>query len=86
MPEYRITFARSAGRDLDKLDPPVAQRVLAAIQKLASNPRPPGCVKLTGSLNDWRIRAGDWRILYTIDDTAAVVDIAAIRHRSDAYR
>jgi mRNA interferase RelE/StbE len=60
--------------------------VLAAIERLAANPRPAGCTKLVGSENDWRIRVGDWRVLYTIDDKAEVVDIAAIRHRSDAYR
>lgn len=41
-------------------------------------------MKLTGSKHDWRIRIGDWRVLYTIDDSAKAVDVAAIRHRSDA--
>jgi mRNA interferase RelE/StbE len=86
MADYRITFARSAGKELHQLNPPVAQRVFAAIQRLAANPRPPGCVKLTGSENDWRIRIGDWRVIYSVFDTRRVVDIAAIRHRSDAYR
>jgi mRNA interferase RelE/StbE len=48
MSEYRITFARSAGKELDKLDPPIARRVLKAIEKLSQNPRPAGCTKLTG--------------------------------------
>jgi len=86
MAELRITLASSASRELERLDPPIARRVLGAIQKLSSNPRPPGCVKLAGSKNDWRIRVGHWRILYTIDDEKRTVDIAAIRHRSDAYR
>ena len=86
MPEYRITFARSAGKELQKLDPPIARRIFKAIEKLAAYPRPTGCVKLTGSQNEWRIRIGDWRVIYTIDDAARAVDIAAIRHRSDAYR
>jgi mRNA interferase RelE/StbE len=50
------------------------------------NPRPPQCRKLTGSKNDWRLRVGDWRVIYTIDDSTEVVDIAGIRHRRDAYR
>ena len=86
MAEARITFARSAERELQRLDPPIARRVLAAIQRLADDPRPRGCVKLTGSQNEWRIRIGDWRVLYTINDATNVVDVAAIRHRSDAYR
>jgi mRNA interferase RelE/StbE len=52
MADYRITFARSAGKELHQLNPPFAQRILAAIQRLAVNPRPAGCVKLTGSEND----------------------------------
>jgi mRNA interferase RelE/StbE len=86
MPDYRITFARSARRELESLDPPVARRVLAAIERLQANPRPRGCVKLAGSRNDWRIRVGDWRVIYSIDDSAETVDVSAIRHRSDAYR
>ena len=86
MADDRITFARSAGKELIRLNPPIADRVLAAIERLKSHPRPTGCVKLTGSKNEWRIRIGDWRVLYSIDDESEVVDIAAIRHRSDAYR
>ncbi|MCY2952289.1 MAG: type II toxin-antitoxin system RelE/ParE family toxin [Planctomycetota bacterium] len=86
MPDYRITFARSAVRELQRLDPPVARRILGIIERLAKSPRPPGCVKLTGSHDEWRIRVGDWRVLYTVDDPTQIVDIAAVRHRSDAYR
>jgi mRNA interferase RelE/StbE len=86
MAEYQITFAQSARRELDRLDRPIARRVLQSIEKLAANSRPSGCVKLVGSRNDWRIRIGDWRVIYTIDDEKKVIDIAAIRHRSDAYR
>jgi mRNA interferase RelE/StbE len=83
MPEYRITFSRSAERELHRLDALVRRRVLSAIERLTLHPRPVGCRKLAGSKNDWRIRADDWRV---IDDTRANVDIVAIRHRSDAYR
>jgi mRNA interferase RelE/StbE len=86
MGEYRLTFARSARKELEQLDPQIARRVLAAIQKLETVPRPAGCVKLTGSRNDWRIRIGDWRVIYSVFDEDSIVDIVAIRHRSDAYR
>jgi mRNA interferase RelE/StbE len=86
MPDYTITFARSARRELEALNPPVARRVLAVIERFAMNPRPPGCLKLTGSVSDWRVRVGVWRVLYTIDDARKRVDVAAVRHRSDAYR
>jgi mRNA interferase RelE/StbE len=86
MPDYLSTFARSAERDLHRLDPPVARRVIAAVERLAANPRSPGCVKLSGSQNEWRIRVGDWRVLYSIDDAAHGVDIAGMRHRGEVYR
>ena len=86
MAEHAVTFSASAARELGRLDPPVARRVLAAIERLVANPRPRGSTKLRGSRNDWRIRIGDWRVIYTVDDANAGVDIAAIRHRSDAYR
>ena len=86
MGDYSLTFASSAVRQLERLDPPIAHRVMASIKKLIQNPRPPGCVKLHGSENQWRIRIGDWRVVYTIDEQARIVDIVAVRHRSDVYR
>ena len=86
MADYVITFARSARRELELLDRQIGQRVLAKIEGLRSNPRPAGAVKLAGTANFWRIRMGDWRVIYEIDDTRRLVDVARIRHRSDAYR
>ena len=86
MPEYTIVFARSARKELQALDPTVARRVLRRIESLATTPRPPGCKKLEGSDNLWRIRIGDWRVIYGVDDGKRVVDISAVRHRRDAYR
>ena len=67
---YAITFARSARKELERL----------------GDPRPTGCRKLEGAEDLWRIRIGDYRIIYSVDDSRHVVDISAIRHRSDAYR
>jgi mRNA interferase RelE/StbE len=64
----------------------VAQRIISRIEALASSPRPPGCVKLRGADNLWRIRVGDYREIYSIDEGAHIVDISTVRHRSDAYR
>jgi mRNA interferase RelE/StbE len=59
---------------------------MRVIESLAEDPRPRGALKLTGTASSWRVRVGDWRVLYTIDDNQRVVDVAAIRHRGDAYR
>jgi len=86
MDEYTIVFARSAREELEDLPSSVALRVLARIEALAREPRPRGCCKLSGSENVWRIRIGDYRVLYAIDDPGRLVDIIAVRHRKDAYR
>jgi mRNA interferase RelE/StbE len=52
---------------------------------LAANPRPPGCKKLKGGDNEWRIRIGDYRVIYTIDDRSLHVDVTRVRHRSEVY-
>ena len=60
--------------------------MLSRIDKLVDNPRPRGVRKIRGSAPLWRLRVGVYRIVFAIDDDAGVVDIIAIRHRSDAYR
>ena len=86
MDEYSIVFARSARRELERLSEPLSSRILRKIESLASNPRPYRCRKLEGSEDLWRVRVGDYRIIYAVDDVARQVDIIHIRHRSDAYR
>jgi mRNA interferase RelE/StbE len=86
MDDYTIVFARSAREELEDLPESVALRVLARIETLAEDPRPRGCRKLAGSKDLWRIRVGDYRVLYAIDDPGRLVDIIAVRHRKDAYR
>jgi mRNA interferase RelE/StbE len=82
---YDIVFARSARKELEGLPMPVAQRVLSKIETLAREPRPRGSVQLQGSKGLFRVRVGEYRILYEIDDVDTIVDIIAIRHRKDAY-
>jgi addiction module toxin, RelE/StbE family len=86
MNDYAITFARSARRDLERLSPKEVSRIFAKIEALANTPRPAGCRKLVGESNLWRIRVGDYRVVYSIDDPGQIIDIVAIRHRSDVYR
>jgi mRNA interferase RelE/StbE len=83
---YQITFARSARRELEQLPQRVAARVLTSIEALTDNPRPCGCIKLQGVSQLWRIRVGEYRVIYTIDDEERIVDITVIRHRNEAYR
>lgn len=86
MNDYEVLFARSARKELKALPSKLALSLLESVERLQAEPRPPGCKKLEGSDNLWRIRKGDYRDLYSIDDERRVVDIIAIRHRSDAYR
>jgi len=83
---YRVFIKRSAQkeiRDLPSLR--VRRAIVARIQALADDPRPPGCVKLTGA-DKYRIRQGAYRILYTIDGDRLVVLVVRVAHRKDAYR
>jgi len=86
MAEYAVTFARSARRELESLEGAVVERVFVRIEDLARNPRPRECLKLRGRQGFWRLRVGDYRVIYTIDDDQGLVDIVAVRHRRDAYR
>jgi mRNA interferase RelE/StbE len=83
--DYTITFARSARRELEELDAPIIQRILPRVEALAKEPRPRGCRKLRGESNLWRIRIGQYRVVYAVYDERQVVDIIAVRHRSTAY-
>lgn len=85
MDDYRIDFARSARKELEALPDSIAFRVLSRVEKLATTPRPSGCRKLAGSDNLWRIRIGDYRVIYSIDDKQRIVDVNGVRHRKDAY-
>ena len=85
MDDYHVLFARSARKELEALADSVVSRVLRRVKALANDPRPPGCKKLAVSENLWRIRVGDYRVIYTIDDDAKLVDVVVVRHRSDAY-
>jgi mRNA interferase RelE/StbE len=86
MADYSIGFARSARKELERLPGDVASRILTKIEMLAGNPRPLGVVKLQGQENLWRLRVGDYRVVYSIDENSKAIDVSIIRHRRDVYR
>jgi len=86
MAAYKIIVARSARKYLQSLPMNAAERILTNIEALEANPRPYRCKKLSGTANLWRLRVGDYRVIYKIDDKNQKVDISVIRHRSEAYR
>ena len=83
---YDVLLARQAERDMKKLSAEIFHRVLRELKDLAQVPRPPGCRKLTGSGNDYRVRVGDYRILYEIDDETRQVRVLKVGHRREVYR
>lgn len=83
---YAITFARSARRELERLSASAVKRIFPKIESLAQDPRPSGCRKLQGYESLWRIRVGDYRVIYQVSDQERTVDIIAVRHRSKAFR
>jgi mRNA interferase RelE/StbE len=83
---YRIELAPSAARELERLPRNIQRRVAQKIDDLANNPRPSGSTKLQGRANRWRIRVGDYRIIYDIEDTIVRVLVLKIGHRRDVYR
>jgi mRNA interferase RelE/StbE len=85
MAEYSISFVRSARKELESLPDPLLRRVLAKIETLAKNPRPGGCKKLKGAQDLWRIRIGEYRVVYSILDREVRIEIITVRHRSKAY-
>jgi mRNA interferase RelE/StbE len=83
--KYTLEIKPSAANELDALDDALFARIDRKILVLAENPRPPGCKKPRGYKDHWRIRVGDWRVLYVIDDAAKRVSITRVAHRRDVY-
>ena len=83
---YEVYIEKAAENDLKRLPTTTFHRIIPQIKSLAENPRPSSCRKLTGSKNDWRIRIGDYRVLYEIDEKAEAVRIMRVRHRREVYR
>lgn len=83
---YSVRIAPRAERDFGRLPREIQRRVLTHLESLATQPRPSGAVKLADQENRYRVRVGDYRIVYSIDDGAQCVLILVIGHRRDVYR
>ncbi|MGK2863148.1 MAG: type II toxin-antitoxin system RelE family toxin [Chitinophagaceae bacterium] len=83
---YRITFKRSAQKELADISKPYNQNIVTAIDKLAEDPRPDGVKKLKGENNAYRIRVSNYRVIYTIEEVIKIVEIQRIRHRKDVFK
>jgi mRNA interferase RelE/StbE len=83
---YRVEIAPTVLRQLHTLDPPGRRRIQAAIELLATEPRPPSARKLVGGEGEWRVRTGDYRVVYEIYDQTIVVLVLAVGHRSEIFR
>lgn len=85
---YLVEFTTAARKQLRGIDPPVRRRVLAALAGLATDPRPAGCKALAGT--QWagvlRVRVGDYRALYVVEDASVRVLVVAVAHRREVYR
>jgi len=84
-PGYKVHIKRSAEREMDRLPEGTFDRMARAILNLEVEPRPAGCKKLRG-VNEYRIRVGDYRILFTLDDATRTVEVVAVGHRRNVYR
>jgi mRNA interferase RelE/StbE len=87
MTRYRVTFDRKAEKQINAVRIRwLAEDLRDAIMALGENPRPPGCLKMSGSTDEWRIRVGDWRVVYRIDDGCVVVIVVRVAPRGGVYR
>ena len=87
MAEYRLLIKPSAAKEIDAIGPKRdRRRIVARIAALSGEPRPSGCEKLAGSENRYRVRQGNYRVVYAVDDDARVVEVVKIGHRREVYR
>jgi mRNA interferase RelE/StbE len=82
---YSVEVKPPAQKELEALPSSVLPRVIQKMESLGNTPRPAGCKKLKGHRDQWRIRVGDWRVVYIIDDTAKLISITRIAHRREVY-
>ncbi|HHQ49331.1 MAG TPA: type II toxin-antitoxin system RelE/ParE family toxin [Acidobacteria bacterium] len=87
MASYSLWIKASAAREIEAIEPPkVRRQVVRRIQRISENPRPHGCEKLGGQANRYRVRQGDYRIVYSVQDRILTVVVVKVGHRRDVYR
>ena len=82
---YVINLTPAAARQLRKFDPPTRRRLQAVIELLADQPRPPAATRLVGGAGEWRVRTGDYRVIYEIHDAELLVLVLRMAHRREIY-
>ena len=85
MDTYRIEWKRSATKELRSLPTHMVQRIVEVVTQLATNPFPPGVRKLSGAKHTYRIREGDYRVIYTVTASTLIVEIIRVGHRKEVY-
>ncbi len=85
MSSYSVEVKPRARQELEALPSKVLTRVVQKLESLGNTPRPAGCKKLKGYKDQWRVRVGDWRVVYIIDDDAKLISITRIAHRREVY-
>jgi mRNA interferase RelE/StbE len=86
MDTYKVEWKRSAIKELEKLPRPMISKIVSAVDNLSSNPFPHGVRKLMGTESSYRIRLGDYRVLYTVAEKRLIIEIIRVGHRKDVYK
>jgi len=86
MASYEITWRKSTKKDLRKIRPDEVAGIIKAVEALAENPLPDGCTKLVSSQHIYRIRVGDYRVIYEVIGRVLIIEVIRVAHRKDVYR
>ena len=86
MAAYEVNVLSAARRDLRRLDDQIRKTIIDVMRALADHPRPPGVSAIKGHRAYLRVRSGDYRVIYAVDDRAQVITVARIQHRREVYR
>jgi mRNA interferase RelE/StbE len=86
MASYKIEWRKSTRKDLRRIAPHEVKRIVSAVEALVIDPFPQGCTKLSGSERAYRIRIGDYRVIYEVVDDVLIIEVIKVGHRRDVYR